>query len=282
MVVPAGYISLLDAVRRVAEDVDPEVMKATRPPEVAALERARKYYAARAASVSITNVVGKRYQSPPVPGAIGRGTPNYDSLSPEGRAKVDRFIAGYETASSLPHVNWTHIEERQRQAMDDARAKILQALADGILQAHLRDTHGYPHVLGPEPWCGRSAGWAMQCGMLEARLPGGVGTVVGKVELSKSALDCWWAEAMPSRAALVQESAASGGTTGARQTAPALRAADALQWMKRNIVPDRRTKRDVAVADCMRETGCTWREAVGAWGTLPNDVRGKRGTKKGN
>ncbi len=196
MVVPAGFISLLDAVRTVAEDIEPEAMKVTRPPSAAAFDRAQAYQAAVAASASITNAVGKKYRHAPKPAAGGGAAPIYDSLPPEKRAKVDQLVAAYSAAATAPadwSVNWAQIEERQRKATEAARVKLLQALADGVLQAQLRDAEGCPHDIPPEPWCGRGASWAMQTGTLAWHPPGRLYRLQGTVELPANDFGRWLA-----------------------------------------------------------------------------------------
>jgi hypothetical protein len=58
----------------------------------------------------------------------------------------------------------------------------------------------------------------------------------------------------------------------------------AIAWMRANF--RKGTKRDDAIRDCMTGTKCTWRVALAAYGTLPDDVKRGRGKRdvpnKGN
>jgi hypothetical protein len=61
--------------------------------------------------------------------------------------------------------------------------------------------------------------------------------------------------------------------TGAAPAATAWMLAEA----KRLRAKGQRPKRDVIVKDCMRETHCSWDEALAAWKELPDDLRRRRG-----
>ena len=54
-------------------------------------------------------------------------------------------------------------------------------------------------------------------------------------------------------------------------------AARASEWMVRHVLKQGRWKRDNAVAQCRKETGCTDRTAKAAWKELPPDIRRSRG-----
>lgn len=58
--------------------------------------------------------------------------------------------------------------------------------------------------------------------------------------------------------------------------------ASAVEWMEENVKREgvKRWKRDQALAACREATGCTDRDAKGAWTNLPPEMKGTRGRPK--
>lgn len=59
------------------------------------------------------------------------------------------------------------------------------------------------------------------------------------------------------------------------------KAAEAAAWMRENVTAPGQLKRDAALRDCRTATGATHREALAAWGALPDALRGARGRPRG-
>jgi hypothetical protein len=195
MLVPSGYVPLLEAVENVATDIDPDAMKATKPADVEAWEKWQRVAAAGRAAVRAEPIspIGSW------PSRSEPATSNYDRLSPARREAVDRMVIAMRSAAApltdadgnRRAAEWGAIEERKKSARETARGKLLQALADGDVTARLRDADGYSWDIPPEPWCGSKAGLALLLGTMSCRLPGYTGTVSGRVEVLRAGFNRW-------------------------------------------------------------------------------------------
>lgn len=297
MIVPTGFISLLDAVKAVATDLDPEAMHAATPVAVVKLEQRGRVRGAQAASVSITDRVRPHPISrlpPPITPLFSRQdavetvTSRYDRLPPSKRESVDRLVSAVQSmrgadsfASELATspVTWTELQGRKGIAGEQARKLVWQALADGVLQAQLRDDYGYSHAIPPQPWSGKHAVSAFLSGRLECYLPSISSTSRGRVEISRTAFRAWWAQEMPAKEQLAAASQTVSGANGNARRPREEKQADARMWMKRNVTAPG-WKRDVAIRDCAEKTGSGQQAARDAWTELPPHLKGTRGAPK--
>jgi hypothetical protein len=111
------------------------------------------------------------------------------------------------------------------------------------------------------------------------------------VAIARNDTPPWWGDPILARADLAAwcgapsepepaERPADWPAPAAAPAAPAPEAepaASAKEWMVSQVTRPGQWKRDDAIADCCKATGCTYREAVAAWMALPERLRRTRG-----
>ena len=282
MVVPSGFVPLLEAVERVAADIDPEAMKVAKP---AYLEMWEKRPRVSRLPPPITPIGSRQHMiEPPTPAPA---MPAYDNLAPDKREAVDRLVAAARdaaaTSADMPRkaAEWAEIEKRQESARETARAKLLQGLADGALSAEGIAADGDMFSIPLNPWRASYAFSALLTGSVSFVRKGAFAKVTASAVLRRADFEAWWALNLPPRTASPEPSYGKSyalpqvGLLPIPQRLPAAR-----MWMKLNVTVGSRWKRDGALTACRDVTKCDYRTTLNAWNELPSELKRSRGAPK--